>query len=1448
MKKIISSLLALTSILSSATTYASAVNNEEIQKIDEPMAISSGLGDLKVYNGGDKYTYLRVDGVNKTQTYAYYYLDDGKEVPVYCINPNTPGVSEVVDKGEYVIYSAEELYNDPKIVGIVSNGYPHKTLYELNLDTPEQAYYATKTALWCYLLSHWSIDSLSINTSLSTEEQEVSQRILEATKKIYDWGSTWTSIPQVGLIATADQPTAYAMNIGGVNYYGQVYTVSSNTFVSGYDIFVSMQDTANTPAGTRIVDMDNNDITSFQVSTDSTRTGQFKVLFPADSIVGETASVKLNFDSVVYKYEVYLGINQETSKYGTLQNYMCDSEATQSYSASTYATYTTTEDEEIGLNIIKVSKGTNTPLAGAVFEIIDPTGANLGTYVTDGNGKINVPIDIEGLYVVTEIVPPEWHLLDGDITQTVNVKFGDVAVVTFANSSYGDLRINKIDADTGENLTGAVIQITHIESGTVYTETTDFSGLALFESLLPGAYEVKEIVAPVGYFLDDSSYNINVVEQDVTSFSITNQAKPGLKIVKLDSETREQISNVIFEVFLDTVSLGHFKTNEFGEINLLDVEAGTYKIVEVEAKEGYILDETPKEIEIFSTDKIKEIIFLNSRKPSLEITKVDSITSSPIKNTQFEIWWANSLDGTYKNIGTYYTDVNGKIELTDLDEGFYKVEETKPADGYVMDENSSRTVYLQANKSVSLTFENTPLNALVINKVSTTTGEPLAGAKFRLRYFEGVTGTGGTVIGEYETSVNGTIIVTGLEAGTYIVEETQAPDGYIIDTTPQTIYISDNEQAVVTVEFRNQPDSGLIITKMDAITFEPLADTTFLVTTDDGTVVGEDDGIYITDERGIIHIPNLPTDTYVVTEMKAPEGYILDTIPQTVKLIHGETHSLFFYNQPDSGLIITKLDSVTKEPLAGAIFKVTTDDGTVVGDDNGYYTTDVTGVIHIPNIVTDTYIVSEISAPDGYILDATPQTVKLIHGETHSLTFFNTPLESGTLKITKVDSSSGEVISGVTFSLCKINGERIGTYITDSNGEIYIEGLDVGSYTVQEIKTVDGYFLDDTIYNVEIKNNEVTTLRVSNSQMSGLLIWKVDADSYEGLYGAMFIVYDSKGNPIGEYSTDNRGCIYISDLASGTYKIREIQAPEGYQLDTVPKTVTVKYGSSTEVVWENSAIKGQIQIVKKSADYNSMNGLPAGSLLANATYEIYNRAGTKVDTIVTDNNGFASSQALPLGTYTIKETIAPSNYVLDTTEYTVMIEHSGQIVRVELTNKSLVKGVAIQKYGVSEVVSNQPMHYYFTGISNTGNTSLENFYFKDTLPNEVTLNAIETGTFSQAGTYKIVYRVNNGSYVTLADNLSTLQNYTIDTSATALGLRNDEKITEIMYVFGIVPSGFQTTSSPKLHCTTASWLIGGTSYVNIAEVGGTYNGEWVQAVSRVVTSVYGQSKLPQTGY
>lgn len=348
-----------------------------------------------------------------------------------------------------------------------------------------------------------------------------------------------------------------------------------------------------------------------------------------------------------------------------------------------------------------------------------------------------------------------------------------------------------------------------------------------------------------------------------------------------------------------------------------------------------------------------------------------------------------------------------------------------------------------------------------------------------------------------------------------------------------------------------------------------------------------------------------------------------------------------------------------------------------------------------------------------------------------------------------------------------------------------------------------------------------------------------------------FLLYDANKNPIGQYTSDDMGYVRIEDVSSGRYYLRELEN-EGYIVDEQLKTVYVNAGTTTEITWENTAITGQIQITKTSEDYNSINGWPAGTPIPNTVFEIYHyRTGNLADTIKTGKNGVAVSKPLPLGRYKIVESKSADFYGLDKTPIEVEIEHAGQIVKTVMTNKSLYTNVSIKKTGYVEVMPGQELRYDFSSIANNSTTPLTSFYWRDTLPAFAQLQKIVTGTYNVRGNYKVVYQttLSNGAYRTLADNLSAQQNYVLDASPAALGLASNERITEFMVVFGVVPGNFRQVEAPRVYCTASKWLTGGSTIVNQADVGGVHDGQWIMAAFRWVTKVYKPAKpLPRTGY
>ena len=1207
------------------------------------------------------------------------------------------------------------------------------------------------------------------------------------------------------------------------------------------------------------------------------------------------------------------------------------------------------------ITLRKVAAGTTRGLDGARF-LIYRDGQIVGSDVTANGGIIEVNDVTKGLWSFVETEAPEGFCADSTpISVYVDTTDGDKQyTVTAENYALPDMKITKRDAMSGKPIAGTVFSIKSVTGSYSTSVTTGTDGSATLSAIPAGVYVVREESVPEPYIVSNTEQTVALRPGKTSEVTFVDYEKPGLEIIKKNIANGEPIEGVTYRIEqIDGSFSTSATTDNHGRIFLESIPVGSYKVTEINVPSHVILCPIPQEVAL-KPGETSTVTFFNALKPSLEIRKVDSVTGDPIKGAKFQIWYgSNHTDtGEFNDLGTYFSDTSGKIILPEIKDGWYKVTELEPASGYAIKEPAIQECFISGGESKVLTFENTPLSAIIIRKVDSESGQPLEGAWFRIRYLGGTSGTGGTVVGEYKTSSNGTIVVTGLKAGTYVCEEISAPDGYVITDATETVYLSGKDQDVITVTFGNDRMGSLLVVKKDAVTGAPISDAEFFITDSDGSVIGTANGKYVTDSAGTIRIDGLtPGMTVIAKEVRAKDGYILDDTPQSIKIKRNSVMTLEFRNQPKGGVLVKKVDAVTNAPISDVEFLVTDSDGNLIGNSNGKFVTDSAGTFTITDIAPGTtLVVKETRAKDGYILDDTPQTVKVKSNEvvtvefrnapkgnlivvkqdsvtkeplegvefkityadgsyvdaeggtlsstglywtdkagkisisgisgtivatemksipgytidentrtqtvvvnpndTQTLYFYNTPV--GGLQIIKSDKDSGKRITGVKFEIRKMNGEIIGTYTTDSDGVIYLPKAESGWYTVTELEAASGYLLDTTPHRIEVKDGQTATLEITNHKSSRILLHKVDKATGKGIYGAVFLLYDSNRNPIGEYVTDQDGYIYADEgLADGRYYLREIKAAPGYVLDPELKTIFVRYGSTTEIEWSNTAECGQIQIIKKSADDNATNGLPAGTLLEGAVFEIYDKAGNVVDTIKSDRNGRAVSKTLPLSRYTVREIKAPANYSINPTVMTAYLEFNGQIVTFEVQNTSVSTGISIKKTGPVQAVPGQPIRYVFSQIKNSSTVALDSFYWRDQLPAQVTLSKIVTGSYNQPLSYKAVYKTNlSGDYRTLADNLSTSKVYVLDARPAVLGLAANERVTEVMFVFGNVKAGFAQVETPYIYATARSGLANNSGIVNVADVGGLYNGQWIQAVSRWLTTVYTKTtvKLPKTGY
>ncbi len=1152
------------------------------------------------------------------------------------------------------------------------------------------------------------------------------------------------------------------------------------------------------------------------------------------------------------------------------------------------------------LIIQKRDSQTGEVLPGAEFRVTTAAGCEVGLdgvigtssltsngiFTTDSQGEIRISNLAPGAYVISEIKAPDGgYVIDTPSTNVVIGQGGDTQTVVIKNTRKGGLIVEKYDKVTKQPLAGAQFKImmangelTPDNEGLTSSNglyTTDENGQIVLSKLLPGTYVVSEEKAPDNYRKDPTPQTVVVNAGDTQTIRFYDDPLCTLTILKRDAVTKKPLKGA---EFLVTDSSGHvigpsnglYTTGTDGTVTITGLAPNSTIVVsEKKAPSGYILDETPKNI-VVRSGVANSLIFDNEPGTTLIIRKfIEGTENEPLSGVCFKV-----VDGSGAAVGpddgVYYTDKAGEIVLEGIEPGTTVIaREVKTVEGFVLD-GTPQDIKIVGGRVQQLTFWNKRAGTLVIQKKDKISGAMIPGAQFQLTYANGgyVDNDNGHLSsnGLYTTDDKGEIRISGI-TGTVVAKEVKAAPGYMIDSSTQTQTVTVNPLDTQTLTFLNEPLCSLTITKLDSVTGKPIPGTSFEVRDGSGAVLAR----CTTGKDGTATVTGLvPGSTVQVIETRVPDGYVLNATPQVITVKNGANaltgssgtvttpggttnpgggNDVIVENDPKTTLTIQKYVDGTTDPIQGVTFLVTDSSGAVVGSNNGEYTTDRNGRIVIEGLEPGVTITArETRTASGYVLDTTPQSIKIKVGQGQTMTFFNK--SEGGLELIKVSASdSTQRIPGTTFEIRKKDGGLVDTVTTDSTGRVHVN-LDAGDYYALETEAAQGFKLDDTPHYFTVQDGKTTTLTVKNKPFSGILIHKTDSVTGKGIYGVSFLLYNSANTPIGQYTSDNQGYVYIEGLTDGgRYYLRELEN-KGYIPDTQMKTVYVTAGETTLIEWKNTPITAQIQITKKSADYNPTNGLPAGTLLEGAVFEIRDKAGNLVDTIRSDSRGVAASKPLPLGRYTIKEVKAPANYGVSDQELTAYLEHPGEIVRFEVTNKALSTGVSITKTGPKQVMAGQPVRYVFSNIGNNSNVMLTSFYWRDTLPAEVRLDSVVTGTYNFPGTYKITYRVNGGEYRTLADNLSTSKNYTLAASATALGLASNERVTEIMFVFGQAPAGFAQVEKPMLYCTAVK-SIASASFVNVADVGGVYGGVWVQAVSRWVTNVYGKPivpSLPKTGY
>ena len=995
----------------------------------------------------------------------------------------------------------------------------------------------------------------------------------------------------------------------------------------------------------------------------------------------------------------------------------------------------------------KVSAAGGEPLSGAVFQVLDedknPIIGGEITTTNGGSGKIKLPL---GKYYLKETAAPEGYELNEEPIPFEVTAGGRNAVTVKNTPKAGSLTIQKADKDD-KPLLGAEFKIYAAGDAAretpIYTLLTDSKGKAVKTGIPYGSYVAIESRAPEGYERDNTERPFDIPQKDedgkVTDIvdiriSVENtKSRYALSIVKRDiNDENKKLANTKFAVRGD----GFYTEAETGADGAVTVEvpaAGIYSITEIVPPVGYTLDPNTYTVEVTGHTAVGAEVAFTARnyKTRVKLNKVDE-KGIQLEGAEFSIFDAEgkqpakfTQEGsvyTYSESGSVTEIAAGYAEIVGLPVGDYILRENKAPANYVSLEDIRFRVRADMyDTALELTAENLPHEKGVAVLKESPDGTRLRGAVFTLYKADD------SVVKTVTTDNAGVAHFTGLNPGSYYIKETKAPEGYkpldkrfdfIIDANGDLRGDGFSGDGLYTLTVENSPlEYGFKVKKVSA------NDEKLVLPGAEFRVLGGGlDRTYTTKADGLTEQITLPVGEYTLTEMKAPDGYVIAGTGRHISVradgiyLDGDkltgTPEITVQNAPGSfKLKLVKVDADTNQPLANVAF-------ILKGKDGGTHSliTGSDGTTDTISLAPGKYTLSEVAAADGYaiplngwgftVTEGTVQQVTEIINEVAkwdfkggllTLTLKNSRIYGG-LTIEKTDGKDGSGLAGAEFTITGSDGIPLtfikkggryeaatgegasSTIATDANGTAHITGLKFGNYAVTETKAPEGYVMNGDRHSIAISRQQTeVTLRLKNDKaMYKVTAIKQDAgENGKLLVGAEFMLYSMEGAVVAKAVTGYDGTA-VFEVPEGNYKLVETRAPAGYQLsgDFVREiTVNAVQGAVGEFkyTFNNEKTSYSIEIHKHDSEDKQKK-------LAGAEFAVTDSRGfTK--TVTTDASGKASITELPYDDYTIREIKAPKGYALSDKEYSVKkteLVHGSPVV-IEAANKYILGSVTIKK-------------------------------------------------------------------------------------------------------------------------------------------------------------------------
>lgn len=898
---------------------------------------------------------------------------------------------------------------------------------------------------------------------------------------------------------------------------------------------------------------------------------------------------------------------------------------------------------------------------------------------------------------------------DGVQDQLYSMNYNDPVTMTMnlQINLLGKLELSKLDED-GKLIDGAIFQINGPDNFSKEVAVTN--GKITVDKLKKGTYTVKEKIAPNGYLLNTNTYTVEVVVNQTTTQAIVNGKPTGtFSLVKKNTDGTATIEGTKYRIWNNKGYDKQFTTNSQGKITVTGLELGTYNYKEIQAKNGYLLDTNTYTFELKYKDQNTRVIYANAERTNSEptgtitIIKKDSETGqtaqgdTTLENAAYKVYANEDIYNVAKTkkfyskgdlVATRTTNSKGQTEdVTNLPLGKYLVKEEKAPTGYMID----KTQY-----EVNLTYKDQNTKIITQNVTSTDKVKKMqvhiykTGIKENSGLVVGLAGAEFTIklYADIERALNEGYsyaeIWNGLDeyGNTVNVDKNRVAKAQKIAPNYEIITSNSNGDAYT----QNKLPYGKYIVKETKIpeNFIGAMDFTFSITQDESEIEE------IAQKVKHLVVNNEQLATYIkIIKKDAKTGKRITLSSSTFEIkatedIQDVTTGEILY--PKGQAITQKIGSTTYSSFT------TNADNIVVLANSFNTSSDDKGTVTTPLLLpAGSYEITEVKAPEGFILLDKSIAFKIENikdldrnqdGDCIMEIIIENEQPTGTLIVNKkiatredVDTSLIDIsdLSGVQFKLTAKEdvidladgsviykkGQAINTYNIDKNGDLKVEGLPMGIYELQEVKTLEGLVLDTTKYEVKFtQKDQVTNVYTETKEITNdttlTEISKTDTTGEKQLVGAKLTVIDEDGEVIDSWTTTEETHKIEGLIVGKKYTLREEIAPEGY---TIAEDIefTVRNDKETQlVVMKDIPILKTIKIIKADSETKEI-------IKAKFKFGIYeDQECTKlikeVDSV--PENGTVIFNDLTYGTYYIKEIEAPNGYLL-----------SDKIVKIEINDK-----------------------------------------------------------------------------------------------------------------------------------------------------------------------------------